>query len=62
MALFEDERKLRVTIMMNREQRDDLDELAKFFDTSRSSVARFALDRGVGDLQDEMKKKAATAK
>ena len=49
MALFEDERKLRVTIMLTREQRDELDNLVKLAGgvVSRSRVARAALTEGM---------------
>ena len=49
MALFEDERKLRVTIMLTREQRDELDNLVKLAggEVSRSRVARAALTEGM---------------
>ena len=49
MALFEDERKLRVTIMLTREQRDELDNLVKIAggEVSRSRVARAALTEGM---------------
>ena len=49
MALFEDERKLRVTIMLTREQRDELDNLVKLAggEVSRSRVARAALTEGI---------------
>ena len=49
MALFEDERKLRVTIMLTREQRDELDNLVKLAggEVSRSRVARVALTEGM---------------
>ena len=49
MALFEDERKLRVTSMLTREQRDELDNLVKLAggEVSRSRVARAALTEGM---------------
>ena len=49
MALFEDERKLRVTIMLTREQRNELDNLVKLAggEVSRSRVARAALTEGM---------------
>ena len=49
MALFEDERKLWVTIMLTREQRDELDNLVKLAggEVSRSRVARAALTEGM---------------
>ena len=49
MALFEDERKLRVTIMLTREQRDELDNLVKLAggEVSRTRVARAALTEGM---------------
>ena len=47
MALFEDASKLRVTIMLTREQRDELQELADRAELSRSQVARAALVEGM---------------
>ena len=56
MTLFEDERKLRVTIMLTREQRDELDKLVKLAggEVSRSKVARVALTEGMERIRREL--------
>ena len=53
MRLFEDERKLRVTILLTREQRDELDDLVKLAggEVSRSRVARAALTEGIARVR-----------
>ena len=58
MALFEDERKLRVTIMLTREQRDELQELAERAEVSRSQVARAALAEGIAAVRRIMDRHA----
>ena len=54
MALFEDAPKLRVTIMLSREQRDELQELANRAGVSRSQVARVALVEGIAAVRRRM--------
>ena len=54
MALFEDTRKQRVTIMLTREQRDELGRLAVIAGVSRSEVARSALAKGVERVREIM--------
>ena len=53
MRLFEDERKLRVTILLTRDQRDELDDLVKLAggEVSRSRVARAALTEGMARVR-----------
>ena len=53
MRLFEDERKLRVTLLLTREQRDELDNLVKLAggEVSRSRVARAALTEGMARVR-----------
>ena len=62
MALFEDERKLRVTIMLTREQRDELDNLVKLAggEVSRSRVARAALTEGMVEVRRRLTAAAAS--
>ena len=61
MALFEDERKLRVTIMLTREQRDELDNLVKIAggEVSRSRVARAALTEGMVQVRRRLTAEAS---
>ena len=56
MQLFGDERKLRVTILLTREQRDELDDLVKLAggEVSRSRVARAALTEGMARVRRKL--------